>query len=80
MHRLDDMPAAAITKQENAFKKHVGQIRKALQDAVGRAYLELFMEPAGGEGGIAIPEALQESEVLMDRDLARHLDERVPKR
>ena len=80
MHRLDDMPAAAITKQENTFKKHVGQIRKALQDAVGRTYLELFIEPAGGEGGIAIPEALQESEVLMDRELARHLDERVPKR
>lgn len=80
MHRLDDMPDAAVTKQENAFKKHVGQIRKALQDAVGRTYLELFIEPAGGEGGIAIPEALRESELLMDRELSRHLDERVPKR
>ena len=58
----------------------MGQIRKAFQDAVGHTYLALFMEPAGGEGGIAIPEALQGSEVLMDRELERHLDERVPKR
>ena len=80
MHRLDGMPSAAVTKQENAFKKHVGQIRKAFQDVVGHTYLTLFMEPAGGEGGIAIPEALRGSEVLMDRELERHLDERVPKR
>lgn len=80
MHRIDGMPSAAVTKQENAFKKHVGQIRKAFQDAVGHTYLALFMEPAGGEGGIAIPEALRGSEVLMDRELEHHLDERVPKR
>ena len=47
---------------------------------VGHTYLALFMEPAGGEGGIAIPEALRGAEVLMDRELERHLDERVPKR
>ena len=80
MHRIDGMPSAAVTKQENAFKKHVGQIRKAFQDAVGHTYLALFMEPAGGEGGIAIPEALRRAEVLMDMELERHLDERVPKR
>ena len=80
MHRIDGMPSAAVTKQENAFKKHVGQIRKAFQDAVGHTYLALFMKLAGGEGGIAIPEALRGAEVLMDKELERHLDERVPKR